>query len=314
MLPESLQYVHCPPWDAPREMLQRGMHPTQQRLAFEKLLAHQLSLQKWRHHIREENAPSFKRVSDYQKKLLDSLPFQLTNAQERVIQEILADCEQAKPMLRLVQGDVGSGKTIVAALAILQAVEGGYQAALMAPTELLGEQHLKNFKRWFSEFDISVGWLSGNQTNREREKILTRIKEGKDQVVIGTHALFQPDVEFHQLALLVIDEQHRFGVHQRLALKEKAKKNGWHPHQLVMTATPIPRTLAMTIYSDLDCSIIDEIPPGRKPITTVLIPNTRRKEILERVRENCRHKKQAYWICTLIEESEALQSKQQKQP
>lgn len=306
-LHDALHYVHRPPVNAPQALLISGKHPSQQRLAFEELVAHQVSLQQIRFQVRKHQAPALNHQGKLRKKLLQALPFQLTHAQKRVLQEILEDLKKDYPMLRLVQGDVGSGKTVVSALAMLQAIEQGYQAVLMAPTELLAEQHLKNFQNWFSPLNIEIAWLTGSLQGKNREAILEKIKSGKTQVVIGTHALFQQDVNFNRLALLVIDEQHRFGVHQRLALRDKGKFESQYPHQLIMTATPIPRTLAMTAYADLDCSVIDELPPGRKPITTILISQTRRVEIIERVRANCLKKRQAYWVCTLIEESEALQ-------
>jgi ATP-dependent DNA helicase RecG len=216
-------------------------------------------------------------------------------------------------MLRLVQGDVGSGKTVVAALAALSVMEAGAQVALMAPTEILAEQHLSNFQQWFETLNIdqkvpiNIAWLSGKTKGKTREKSLESIRSGEANIVIGTHALFQDDVEFHSLALAIIDEQHRFGVHQRLSLKNKGLANGWVPHQLIMTATPIPRTLAMSAYADLDTSVIDELPPGRQKIETFAIPDTRRLEMVDRVRQSCESGCQAYWVCTLIEESEALQ-------
>jgi len=212
-----------------------------------------------------------------------------------------------KPMLRLVQGDVGSGKTMVAVMAVLQVVESGFQAVMMAPTELLAEQHYKNFKQWLEPLNIKVGWLAGSLQGAARKQALAEIVDGRVQVVVGTHALFQAEVEYKNLALLVIDEQHRFGVQQRMALKEKGVKFGMFPHQLIMSATPIPRTLAMAAYSDLDCSVIDELPPGRQAIKTVVIANSRREEVIQRIRVNCENKRQVYWVCTLIDESEALQ-------
>jgi ATP-dependent DNA helicase RecG len=236
------------------------------------------------------------------------LPFSLTAAQQRVISEIENDMAQPNPMQRLVQGDVGSGKTIVAALVALRAISSGYQVAVMAPTELLAEQHLKNFRQWFEPLDIPVLWLAGRHKGKARAKRLEQIADGTARLVVGTHALFQESVDFDRLGLVIIDEQHRFGVHQRLALRQKGRDGEILPHQLIMTATPIPRTLAMTAYADLDLSVIDELPPGRTPIKTVVVSDSRRDEIVERVRKACREGRQAYWVCTLIEESEALQA------
>ena len=239
--------------------------------------------------------------------LLAGLPFRPTRAQSRVVAEISADLAQPHPMMRLVQGDVGSGKTLVAALAALQAIGQGGQVALMAPTELLAEQHAVNFSRWLEPLGLRVGWLAGKQKGKAREQQMQAIAEGSVQMVVGTHAMFQEQVRFHHLVLAIIDEQHRFGVHQRLALREKGAQAGLYPHQLIMTATPIPRTLAMTAYADLDTSIIDELPPGRTPVTTVALPDTRRAEVMDRVRQACGEGRQAYWVCTLIEESELLE-------
>ncbi|WP_423063507.1 ATP-dependent DNA helicase RecG [Candidiatus Paracoxiella cheracis] len=308
-LQEALIYVHRPPPKAPTDLLQNGQHPTQQRLALEELIAHQLGLQRLRNQIKQHKAPVLcgQPNNDLQTSLKKLLPFQLTAAQQRVIHEINEDIVNGTPMLRLVQGDVGSGKTIVAIMSVLRAVENGYQAAVMAPTEILAEQHLRSFDTWLAPFGIKIGWLSGSLTHRERNEALKKIRVGEYQVVIGTHALFQKDVEFSNLALVVIDEQHRFGVHQRLALKTKGILDDCYPHQLIMTATPIPRTLAMTAYVDLDVSIIDELPPGRVPINTLLISNSRRSEVIDRVRASCLQGQQAYWVCMLIEDSEALQ-------
>jgi ATP-dependent DNA helicase RecG len=304
---QAVQYVHRPPADAPKVQLEAGLHAHQQRLAFEELLAHQLSLRQLRASLQHHLSQSLPKPVDLIDKFLESLPFMLTNAQSRVVKQVEADLAKSLPMLRLVQGDVGSGKTVVAALAVLQAVGNGHQAAVMAPTELLAEQHLKNFKSWFKPIDFNVVFLSGNLKAAERRAAIASIADGSADVVIGTHALFQKGVDFHSLALVVVDEQHRFGVHQRLALREKGKDGNVFPHQLIMTATPIPRTLAMTAYADLDCSVIDELPPGRKPITTVLVSNNRRDEVIARVAKACSSGQQAYWVCTLIEESEVLQ-------
>lgn len=306
-LSEALAFLHHPPKDAPIDELLLGTHPYQQRLAFEELLAHHLSMLRVRQKIQAEGAqplPTPQRLLD---RFQQQLGFKLTGAQQRVADEIAADLSQPFPMLRLVQGDVGSGKTVVAALAALQAVGNGLQAAIMAPTEILAEQHRKSFTQWLEPLGIRVGWLSGKQKVAERRQQLAEIVSGEAQVIVGTHALFQDDVEFADLGLTIIDEQHRFGVHQRLALREKAKDRR-RSHQLIMTATPIPRTLAMSAYADLDCSVIDELPPGRTPVSTVAISNERRHEVVERVRAACLEGRQAYWVCTLIEESEALEA------
>lgn len=307
-LAEAILYVHRPPEEAPLDQLVDGEHPSQQRLVFEELLAHHLSLRKLREEAQRQPAPTLQAADQLRRKLLTSLPFELTAAQRRVVGEIDRDIEAEAPMLRLVQGDVGSGKTVVAALAILRAVEAGFQAAIMAPTELLAEQHLQNFSAWLEPLGIEVAWLSGRSKGRVRSEALARIGAGHARVVVGTHALFQDDVLFDHLGLLVIDEQHRFGVHQRFALREKGIKAGRHPHQLIMTATPIPRTLAMSLYADLDVSIIDELPPGRTPVKTVVLSDTRRDEVVARVSEACSNGRQAYWVCTLIEESELLEA------
>ena len=247
--------------------------------------------------------------SDLKQRFLAQLPFTPTHAQLRVTQEIEQDLQQNYPMMRLVQGDVGSGKTLVAALAALTAIDNGKQVALMAPTEILAEQHATNFRRWFEPLGIDVGWLAGRVKGKQRLAELEKIKNGEVQMVVGTHALFQDEVAFHHLSLVIVDEQHRFGVHQRLMLREKGNQAGVYPHQLIMTATPIPRTLAMTVYADLDTSIIDELPPGRTPITTIAISEERRAEIIERVNLACtQEKRQAYWVCTLIDESEVLEA------
>ncbi len=247
-------------------------------------------------------------TAELRRRLLASLPFRLTGAQQRVVDEIAADLAQPLPMMRLLQGDVGSGKTVVGALAALQAVEAGHQVALMAPTELLSEQHLHSLRGWLAPLGLDVAWLSGRHKGAERDAILARIASGEAWVVVGTHALFQDEVLFAKLGLAIIDEQHRFGVHQRMRLREKGQRDGITPHQLIMTATPIPRSLAMSLYADLDLSVIDELPPGRTPITTVAVPDGRRDEVIERVRNACAGGRQAYWVCTLVEESEALQA------
>jgi ATP-dependent DNA helicase RecG len=303
----AVRFLHRPPPDADQDLLLTGKHPAQKRLAFEELLAHQLGLRKLRRQLRETRAPALSGSGELVQALLQQLPFQLTSAQQRVTQDITDDLGQPNPMMRLIQGDVGSGKTVVAALAALQAVEAGYQVAMMAPTELLAEQHLLNLQAWLQPMGIEVAWLTSRHKGKARQEILATIADGRDQVVVGTHALFQDDVSYKQLGLVIIDEQHRFGVHQRMALRDKGADGQLVPHQLIMTATPIPRTLAMTAYADLDLSVIDELPPGRKPVTTVVLPNSRRSEVVQRVQSACREGRQAYWVCTLIEESEALQ-------
>ena len=307
-LSEALTYIHRPPPDASLQLLELGKHPAQQRLIIEELVAQQLSMFKLRSQSQQQQAISLSIDSALQQQFLSALPFTPTAAQQRVTAEIRQDLAKTLPMLRLVQGDVGSGKTLVAALAALTAIGNGYQVALMAPTELLAEQHAVNFSRWFTPLGISVAWLGGKTKGKARQSTLAAIADGTAQMVVGTHALFQQQVEFHALTLIIIDEQHRFGVHQRLALREKGGIKGKYPHQLVMTATPIPRTLAMTAYADLDTSIIDELPPGRTPVTTVAIPDSRRDDIIDRVRRAVTtEQRQAYWVCTLIDESETLQ-------
>ncbi len=306
-LKEALLFLHHPPPNISLKLLEELKHPFQQRIIFEELLAHHLSLSRLRQHTKTHAAIPLKTTKRFLQQFIKTLPFQLTTAQQRVIREIEKDLAEPHPMLRLVQGDVGCGKTIVAACAALLAVENQCQTAIMAPTELLAEQHLKVFKRWLEPFGLNITCLSGQLTGKAREKSLEQIAKGEANIVIGTHVLFQAGVEFTKLALVVIDEQHRFGVHQRLALREKGIKHGHYPHQLIMTATPIPRTLAMSAYADLDHSIIDELPHGRQPIKTAVISNDRRAEVIERIREVCQNGRQAYWVCTLIEESEVLQ-------
>ena len=258
--------------------------------------------------MQNEKAPALNKEGELVGKFLQNLPFKLTAAQEKVLNVINFDLALAVPMQRLVQGDVGSGKTVVAALAILKAIESGYQAAIMAPTELLAEQHCQNFKSWFEPLGINVVWLSGKLKTADKREAIKKINNAEGQIVVGTHALFQEGVVFAKLALVVVDEQHRFGVHQRLALREKGNQDERYPHQLIMTATPIPRTLAMTAYADLDCSVIDELPPGRKPVETVVVPDTKRAAVVQRVEQACHEGRQIYWVCTLIEESEVLQA------
>ena len=305
-LSEALLYLHQPPTDADLESMSYGRHPCQQRLAFEELLAHYLSLRDLRLLARRESAFALKHGDVEVQAFIDSLPFKLTDAQARVVAEINTDLAEPHPMMRLIQGDVGSGKTVVAAIAALRAVSCGVQAAVMAPTELLAEQHWQSFDAWFNDLGIESAWLSGSQRQKDRRQSLEAIESGQAKLIIGTHALFQEGVRFHKLALVIIDEQHRFGVHQRMALRDKGVTDVDHPHQLVMTATPIPRTLAMAAYADLDTSVIDELPPGRRPVITVALPDTRRGEVVERVRSACTNGQQAYWVCPLIEESEIL--------
>ncbi|WP_425601621.1 ATP-dependent DNA helicase RecG [Dyella silvae] len=308
-LRDALLYVHRPPPDAHLGQLTAGRHPAQQRLAFEELLTQHLSLKRMRAAVRRRHAPSLRGTGELRKRLLASLPFGLTGAQQRVTAEIAGDIAQSQPMLRLVQGDVGSGKTIVAALAALAAVESGHQVALMAPTELLAEQHLHHFRHWLTPLGLEVAWLAGKVTGKARQQALQRVAAGA-HVVIGTHALMQEGVAFAQLGLVIVDEQHRFGVQQRLALRDKGAdhESGLVPHQLVLTATPIPRTLAMSAYADLDVSAIDELPPGRTPVQTIAISNARRFDVIERIHAACLEGRQVYWVCTLIEESEQLRA------
>ncbi|EKP0311484.1 ATP-dependent DNA helicase RecG [Aeromonas veronii] len=306
-LAAALKLLHRPPPSVALPLLESGQHPAQQRLVLEELLAHNLSVLKVRAQAQTQLAHALKPAPELVEQLLGALPFKPTGAQSRVVAEISKDLQQSHPMMRLVQGDVGSGKTLVAAMAALQAIGNGCQVGLMAPTELLAEQHAINFAKWLEPLDIGVGWLAGKQKGKAREEALAAIKDGSVKMVVGTHAIFQEQVVFQRLALVIIDEQHRFGVHQRLALREKGEREGVHPHQLIMTATPIPRTLAMTAYADLDTSVIDELPPGRTPITTVALPDSRRGDVIERVKLACTEGKQAYWVCTLIEESEVLE-------
>jgi ATP-dependent DNA helicase RecG len=303
----ALHYAHRPSPHADLASLESGKHPALRRLAFEEMLAHHLSLRRIRERARRLQAQPLTGSKTLLRGFLDSLPFDLTVAQQRVIDQLLEDVAEPHPMMRLVQGDVGSGKTVVAAAAATQAVASGCQVAIMAPTELLAEQHFSNFQSWFEPLGIRVGWLSGRIKGKARSKILEQLAGADLQVVIGTHALFQEGITFKRLGLIIIDEQHRFGVHQRLALRDKGKDGNRLPHQLIMTATPIPRTLAMTLYADLDVSVIDELPPGRTPVQTVALPDSRREEVIQRIREACRAGRQAYWVCTLIEESESLQ-------
>jgi len=304
----ALDYIHRPPADADVTALGNRDHPAQKRLAMEELLAHNLSMQKLHRQQRARQAPAMLRSSDAEGEFLKRIPFELTGAQQRVVAEIHADLACSQPMLRLVHGDVGSGKTVVAALATLVASGNGYQTAITAPTELLAEQHLRVFSQWLEPLGINPVWLSGKVTGKKRQQALQRISTGAE-VVIGTHALMQEGVEFCRLGLVIVDEQHRFGVHQRMNLLEKGGEGSRQAHQLIMTATPIPRTLAMTAYAGMEVSVIDELPPGRKPVTTVVMSNERRPQIIQRVATACADGQQAYWVCTLIEESEAIEAK-----
>lgn len=306
-LKEALHFVHRPPADAPLDMLIERKHSSQKRLVFEELLAHRLSLLKLKNLFQVQKAIPLTSNNVLTKQFLQLVSFQLTSAQQKVNEEINHDLCRAYPMLRLVQGDVGSGKTVVAALAVLQAVAQPCQAVVLAPTELLVEQHYSTFQKWFEPLGIKVVMLSGQMKATLRRAVLNDIATGQAQVIIGTQAIFQKSVEFSRLALVIVDEQHRFGVQQRALLREKGMHENYYPHQLIMTATPIPRTLAMSVYADLDCSVIDELPPGRTPVITRVIPNDRRDEVLVRIREACKSGRQAYWVCTLIEESEVLQ-------
>ncbi|MAK72162.1 MAG: ATP-dependent DNA helicase RecG [Idiomarina sp.] len=307
-LVDAIKTLHHPPVGTSLQQLELGQHPAQQRLAVEELLAHQISLLQLRQQRQSEGGIAIRVNGELAQQFLASLPFKPTQAQQRVVAEIANDLQKSVPMMRLVQGDVGSGKTLVAALAALAAIEAGYQVALMAPTELLSEQHALSFSQWLEPLGIGVGWLSGRTKGKARQQLLQRVADGEVAMLVGTHALFQDDVHYQRLALVIIDEQHRFGVHQRLQLRQKGVKAGFQPHQLIMTATPIPRTLAMTAYADLATSVIDELPPGRTPVTTVAIPDTRRDQVIARVREVCiTEQRQAYWVCTLIEDSEVLE-------
>jgi len=307
-LREALRYVHRPPRDASLQELSAGRHPAQRRLAFEELLAHQASLRLLKQAAATEPAWPLADEQGLEARLLASLPFQLTHAQARALAQVDADLRAERPMVRLVQGDVGCGKTVVAALAAARAAGSGAQAALMAPTELLAEQHARNFRTWFEPLGLPVALLSGTQPARTRRSALEAVASGEVRLAVGTHALFQAGISFSNLALVIVDEQHRFGVQQRLRLQEKGQTQGRFPHQLIMTATPIPRTLAMTAYADLDVSVIDTLPPGREPVQTVVVPEQRRDEVVARVAQACRLGRQVYWVCPLIEESEELRA------
>jgi len=307
-LPQALAYLHHPPRGAQLEELAAGRHPAQQRLAFEELLAHQLALRLRKRSLRRDPAMPLKDQAGLARRFRAALPFALTAAQARALEETERDLAAGTPMARLLQGDVGCGKTVVAAAAAARAAGSAMQAALMAPTELLAEQHWRNLKAWFGPLGETVALLSGSQAARTRRSALAAIASGEVRIVVGTHALFQEDIQFAALALVIVDEQHRFGVQQRLKLQEKGERQGRIPHQLIMTATPIPRTLAMTAYADLDISVIDELPPGRTPVHTVVVPESRRAEVVQRIVQACRAGRQAYWVCPLIEESEELRA------
>lgn len=306
-LNDAIRYLHRPPPDADTSQMLEGTHPAQSRVAFEELTAHQVSLRIVRAEIQKLTAPRLKAPAQKYEEARAAFGFKLTNAQARVSAEVAEDMMKPRPSLRLVQGDVGSGKTVIAALAATHTHENHLQTALMAPTELLAEQHFINVSSWLNPLGIKTAWLSGRVTGKKREEELARIAMGDASVVIGTHALFQKDVHFKSLGLVIVDEQHRFGVHQRLALREKGTDGNSSPHQLVMTATPIPRTLSMSMYADMDVSLIDELPPGRTPITTSVISDEKRDSVISRVADACAEGRQVYWVCTLIEESEALQ-------
>jgi ATP-dependent DNA helicase RecG len=307
-LKDALAYMHRPPREARLEELAAGSHPAQRRLAFEELLAHHLGLKLTKHAVQSDPAWSLEDREELAPRFRRALPFQLTAAQQQALQEVDADLRTGRPMLRLLQGDVGCGKTVVAAAAAARTAGSGLQAALMAPTELLAEQHWRNFRDWFHPLGIPVALVSGSQNARQRRSALSSIAAGEVRLIVGTHALFQEGIDFASLALVIVDEQHRFGVQQRLRLQEKGKKLGRFPHQLIMTATPIPRTLAMTAFADLDISVIDELPPGRTSVQTVVVPEQRRDEIVMRIRDACRAGRRAYWVCPMIDESEEMRA------
>ena len=310
-LSDSLYQIHRPePNNELFNDIQRlkdKNHPAQQRLAFEELLAHQLAMRLKQHERQFKQAPKLQTKTDLQQRCIAQLPFDLTNAQQKVVTQINQDLQKNHPALRLIQGDVGSGKTIVALLAALPIIENHYQVAVMAPTELLARQHYEKFAEWLTPLEIPVAYLSGSTKDKDRKKILAALEGNRIPIIVGTHALFQDDIKFHALAMLVVDEQHRFGVDQRLALRNKGVDETTSPHQITLTATPIPRTLAMTMYADMDYSIIDELPPGRSPIKTVVIAQDKRTDIIDRVRHACSEGRQVYWVCPLITESEVLQ-------
>lgn len=306
-LNDALNTLHTPAPGISVDTLQNSPNPALKRLAFEEFIAHQLSQLQSKLLDKHWQAPVLKCNQNQIQQFFNSLSFSLTGAQQRVIEEIAADCANNSPMLRLIQGDVGSGKTVVSAYAALLALSSQYQVAIMAPTELLAEQHLRNFSLWFKEFDTNIIFLTGQLKGKKRQQALAAIADGHAGIIIGTHALFQDAVTFTRLGLVIIDEQHRFGVNQRMALRDKGQQKNTKPHQLIMTATPIPRTLAMLNYADLDISIIDELPPGRIPVVTRAISSERRAEVIGKISNWVQQGKQVYWVCTLIEESEVLQ-------
>lgn len=304
---ESLECLHHPPPDVSLEALQARTHPAWRRIKFDELLAQQLSMRLHYRQRRNRCAPALMPEKQLTEGFLDRLGFTLTGAQQSVCAEIARDLAEPYPMQRLLQGDVGSGKTVVAAIAALQAIGNGFQVAIMAPTEILAEQHYQKLSAWFEPLQIRVAWLSGSQRKAHKRVMLDDIATGAAQLAVGTHAIFQEEVMFHRLGLAIIDEQHRFGVQQRLALRMKGAQQGLVPHQLMMSATPIPRTLSMSYFADLDVSVIDQLPPGRSLVVTKLIAGNRRGEIVARIRQACEQGKQVYWVCPLIEESEVLQ-------
>jgi len=305
---EALRLIHRPPPEADTTALSDGVHPAQLRLAFEELLAHHLAVRRRRQYRESSVAPVIPIGKSLWPQLEKRLGFSLTNAQQRTIREVLTDLSQPRPSLRLIQGDVGCGKTVVAAAAALAAIEAGLQVVVMAPTELLAEQHFRTFTKWLEGFDLTLVWLTGKLGAREKREACNLLASGQAQIGVGTHALFQEGVRYRALGLVVVDEQHRFGVEQRLALREKGRDGNRFPHQLVMTATPIPRSLTMVLHADMDVSIIDEMPPGRKTVETVVIPSSRRDEVQERVRRACAEGQRAYWVCPLVTESDLLEA------
>ena len=306
---ETLKFLHKPPVEANLNELIAGKHPAQQSLIKEELVAHMLCAGILKNELEGRTGPIMKKISDEEEGFLNSLPFDLTNAQKKVWQEIKQDLTSEMPMRRLLQGDVGSGKTLIGALAALHSRSNEWQTALLCPTEILAEQHYESFKEWFENLGVSVNLLTGSTKAKERKLITRDLKEGNIDIIVGTHAIFQLGIKFANLGLTIIDEQHRFGVHQRFSMLEKGGKEKMSPHQLIMTATPIPRTLAMTVYGSLETSIIDELPPGRNPVQTSSRPNSLRDKVIKRVEEVCLTGKRAYWVCTLIEESDELEAK-----
>ncbi|GJM07924.1 MAG: ATP-dependent DNA helicase RecG [Lysobacteraceae bacterium] len=304
---DALELLHTPPADVDPELLLSGQHPAQQRLAFEELLAHGVSMRMARQRVRLQDAPVLDPSTDLVTRFVEQLPFTLTGAQQRVVRELSHDLKTSTPCMRLVQGDVGSGKTVVAAAAALQAVGSSYQSAITAPTELLAEQHFQAFSQWCQPLGLKVTWLSGKVTGKARQAALQSIASDAD-IIVGTHALFQDEVSYRSLGLVVVDEQHRFGVQQRLALRRKGQQGSAYPHQIIMTATPIPRTLAMAAYADLDVSSIDELPPGRQAVNTIAIAQNRRQDVIDRIRVALKQGKQAYWVCTLIDPSDQIEA------